>query len=99
MRNSLVAVIVAAVIAGAFTFLTEPNSGAGIGAAKSPTTGTTLPAGNETRPAERCLLIPESLEYRSDCVRGRVEPARRPSHGFIVLVMPRTIEPPYPPAA
>jgi hypothetical protein len=75
MRNSLIAIIAAAAVAGMITFMTEPTVSAGM--PQSGVSGISQPAVKgdrlELRPSEACLLPKGSAEYRSDCVRSRAK--------------------------
>ena len=83
MRNSLIAIIAAAAVAGMITFITEPTMGAKSGIPQSGASGISQPAAKgdrlELRPGEACSLLKESAEYRSDCVRSRAKSPRLPS--------------------
>jgi hypothetical protein len=83
MRNSLIAIIAAAAVAGMITFISEPTVGAKSGSPQSVLTGISQPAAKgdrlELRPSEACSLLKESAEYRSDCVRSRAKSPRLPS--------------------
>jgi hypothetical protein len=83
MRNSLIAIVAAAAVAGIVAFITEPAVSAKNGIPQSGVSGISQPAVKgdrlELRPAEGCLLLQETADYRSDCVRSRVQPPRRPS--------------------
>ena len=83
MHNSIIAIIVAAAVAGVVAFVTEPDVGAKSDVPQSGVSGISQPAVKgdrlELRPAESCLLLRESADYRSDCVRSRAQPTRRPS--------------------
>ena len=82
MRNSLIAIIAAAAVAGIITFITEPTVSAKSGITQSGVIGISQPAVKgdrlELRPAEGCLLLQEqeTADYRSDCVRSRAKPPR-----------------------
>ena len=63
MRNSLIAIIAAAVVAGMITFITEPSMGAKSGSPQSGASGISQPAAKgdrlELRPGEACSLLKE----------------------------------------
>jgi hypothetical protein len=73
MRSSLIATILAASIAGIFTFITEPTAGAKSEISKHPANGISTPAAKGNRldyhPLKRCSLIPERADDESGCVR------------------------------
>ena len=90
MRNSFIAIIAAAAVAGMITFLTGPTVGAKNGMPQSGVSGISQPAVKgdrlEPRPSEACSLLKESAEYRSDCVRSRAKSPRLPSEVRIASV-------------
>jgi hypothetical protein len=75
MRNSLVATIASAVIAGLFTFLTEPVPSTSRDLAKSPTGDISKSSVKgdrlDLRPTESCLFAPEGISQGSRCLRER----------------------------
>jgi hypothetical protein len=83
MRNSLIAIIAAAAVAGMITFITEPTVGAKSGMPQPGVSGISQPAVKgdrlEPRPSEACSLPKESAEYRSDCIRTRAKSPPLPS--------------------
>lgn len=90
MRNSLIAIIAAAAVAGMITFMTEPTVSAKSGIPQSGVSGISQPAVKgdrlDLRPREACSLPKESAEYRSDCVRSRAKSPRLPSEISIASV-------------
>lgn len=73
MRSSLIATILAAVIAGIFTLVTEPNAGAKSDVLEHPASGISKPAAKgdrlDYRPVDGCLQAREGQNYESRCVR------------------------------
>jgi hypothetical protein len=90
MRNSFIAIIAAAAVAGIITFMTKPTVGAKSGMPQSGVSGISQPAVKgdrlELRPSEACSLPKESAEYRSDCVRSRAKSRPLPSEIRIASV-------------
>ena len=83
MRNSLIAVIAAAAVAGVITYIAESTLGAKSSIPQSGVSGISQPAVKgdrlELRPIEACSLLKESAEYSNDCVRSRATSPRLPS--------------------
>jgi hypothetical protein len=73
MRSSLIAAILAASIAGIFTFITEPIAGAKSEISKHPANGISTPAAKGNRldyhPLEGCSLAAKHADDESGCVR------------------------------
>lgn len=90
MRSSLIAVIVSAVVAGAFAVLTEPVVSAQGGSPKSAANSIAKPAVKKDRldlnPAESCLFARKGLSERNICQLRPAQPNPRPSQGLTVIV-------------
>jgi hypothetical protein len=65
MRSPLIAIFIAAAIAGVFAFLTEPMAGTKSDIYPPAAKGDRL----DLRPAEACSVAREGSNYDSDCVR------------------------------
>jgi hypothetical protein len=65
MRTPLIAIFVAAVVAGVFAFLTEPMAGTKSDITPPAAKGDRL----DLRPVDACAIARERPNYDSDCVR------------------------------
>jgi hypothetical protein len=96
MRNSLIAIVAAAAVAGIVAFITEPIVSDHSGIPQSGVSAISQPAVKgdrlDLRPAEGCLLLRDSANGRGDCVRSRAKSTPRPLEVRIGFVDRRLIE-------